>query len=190
MEGVVVGHRALVAYERPGGRYTVRYSHWGARGYRLLESVTAATPLGRTDPDSDDGPPVRPEPLGVAADLGDVASGFVDPLLHEAVFVASDDFCTRAFEPLAFWGDGPTTVHGGALTELRRDRAPDADAAELRAWRRGAAAMLASDGEIRQSLDRGEYHDRLMDALRDEADDRELYAIPPDEARDDDSGSD
>lgn len=182
-----MGHRALVAYERPGGQYTVRYSHWGARGYRLLESVTAATPLGRSDPDGDDGPPVRAEPLGVATALGDVAASFVDPLLHEAVFVVNDAFCTRAFEPLAFWGTTPTTVHGGALVELRRDRAPDADARELRAWRRGATAMLATTSENGASTGARGHHDRLLDALRGETDDRELYAIPPEAARNDEN---
>ena len=184
-----MGHRALVAYERPGDGYTVRYSHWGARGYRLLESVTASTPLGGRNgdggdesdaSDGNDEPTVRPEPLGVAIDLDDVARSFVDPLLHEGVFVVSDAFCTRAFEPLAFWGDSSTTVHGGALVELRRDRDPCADARELRAWRRGATAMLAVDGVAGMDESPRERHERLVEALRAEPNDRALYPIPPD----------
>lgn len=179
-----MGHRAVVAYERPGGGYAVRYSQWGARGYRLLDAITASTPLGGGD--ADDDPAVRPEPLGTAADLAAVAASFVDPLLHEAVFVVSSGFDVRAFEPLAFWGRVPTAAFGGAVVELRLGREPTAEARELRAWRRGATALAdwppaATEDDPRRVPTEAStaVHDRLYDALAEEAGERECHPVPP-----------
>jgi hypothetical protein len=96
-----VGHRALVAYERPTGGYTIRRSQWGAFGYRLLDSITATSPLGAR-PRDDEHPLVQPGPIGVARDLADVAARFVDPVVHEAAFAVTTTFDVTAFEPLAF----------------------------------------------------------------------------------------
>ena len=41
--------RALVAYERPDGRYVLHYAHWGASD-GLAERLTPATPFGGADP--------------------------------------------------------------------------------------------------------------------------------------------
>lgn len=182
-----MGHRAVVAYERPGGGYTVRYSQWGARGYRLVESVTASTPLAG----GGGKPSVRPEPLGTAPDLPTMMRSFVDPLLHEAVYVVSGEFDVRAYEPLSFWGTTLTAAFGGAAVELRRDRDPVADARELRAWCRGAAALAtwpqaAVDDDL-QSVSDGEaagIHDRLFDALESAWADRDCRPIPPAAERD------
>jgi len=179
-----VGHRAVVAYERPGGGYTVRYSQWGAKAYRLLDAIAASTPLGGGSGD-DDAPAVRPEPLGTAADVPAVAESYVDPLLHEALFVVSGAFDVRAFEPVAFWHGTPTAVHGGAVVELRRDRDPTVEARELRAWRRGATALAdwpastADDGRSGPPGEAAAVHGRLFDALAEEAGDRECHPIPP-----------
>jgi len=171
-----VGHRALVAYERPTGGFTVRYSQWGAHGYRLLDAVTASTPLGGRRRGGD-APRVRPGPLGVADDLGALAATYVDPLAHEAAFVVTPSFCVRAFEPLAFWLDEPTVEYGGALVALRRDRDPGRDASELRAWRRGATATRSRVGDDDSP---GRVHEDLLDALDAAFDDRTVVAIPPD----------
>jgi hypothetical protein len=174
-----VGHRALVAYERPTAGYTVRYSQWGACGYRLLEAISGSTPLGGVR--ADDGPSrVRPGPLGVAADLGALAAEYVDPLAHEAVFVVDDDYCVRAFEPLAFWSDEPTTAYGGALVELRGGRDPSVDARELRAWCRGATAMSLPSGDgSADAAERERTHRRLCDALVAAFEGRRVERIPP-----------
>ncbi|NHN43126.1 hypothetical protein G9C85_16025 [Halorubellus sp. JP-L1] len=170
-----MGHRALVAYERPTGGYTVRYSQWGAHGYRLLDAVTESTPLGGRGRGGD-APRVRPGPLGVADDLADLAATYVDPLAHEAAFVVTPSFCVRAFESLAFWLDDPTVEYGGALVPLRRDRDPEHDASELRAWRRGATAAHArAVGDAPRRV-----HEDLLDALDAEVADRTVVAIPPD----------
>ncbi len=47
--GVPVSDRALVAYERPDGRYVLHYAHWGASD-GLVERLTPATPFGGADP--------------------------------------------------------------------------------------------------------------------------------------------
>ncbi|WP_323676251.1 DUF6735 family protein [Halorubellus sp. PRR65] len=174
-----MGHRALVAYERPAGGFTVRYSQWGAYGYRLLEAITESTPLGGSR--GDDGPSrVRPGPVGVADDLAAVAADYVDPIAHEAAFVVSDAYCVRAFEPLAFWGDAPTSAYGGALVSLRRERDPTVDARELRAWRRGATASgLPTDDAAVDAAERERTHRRLYDALEADVDGRRLEPIPP-----------
>jgi hypothetical protein len=176
-----VGHRALVAYERPTGGYTVRYSQWGAHGYRLLDAITASTPLGGCRGDEDAPPSVRPEPVAVVADLAEFAATAVDPLVHEAAFVVDDDFDVRAFEPLAFWHDEPTKAFGGALAGLRRDRDPDADARELRAWRRGAAATGLPEDPVGSLPDAAceRTHRRLFDALDADSSERPLERIPP-----------
>lgn len=176
-----MGHRALVAYERPTGGYTVRYSQWGAHGYRLLDAITASTPLGGRPGDEDAVPRVRAEPVDVVADLAEFAASAVDPLAHEAAFVVDDGFGVRAFEPLAFWHDEPTVAFGGALAALRRDRDPTADARELRAWRRGAAAT-GLPNEVLGTLSASECeraHRRLFDALDADGRGRPLERIPP-----------
>lgn len=176
-----MGHRALVAYERPTGGYTVRYSQWGAHGYRLLDAITASTPLGGRRGGEDAPPSVRPEPVGVVPDLAEFAASSVDPLAHEAAFVVDDGFGVRAFEPIAFWHDEPTVAFGGALAALRRDRDPNADARELRAWRRGAVATgLPEDAvETLPAVERERAHRRLFDALEADVGERRLERIPP-----------
>ena len=47
-----MGHRALVAYERTDGQYTLHYSHWGASNLKLKHLISAETPFGGDDTDS------------------------------------------------------------------------------------------------------------------------------------------
>ena len=47
-----MGHRALVAYERTNGQYTLHYSHWGAANLKLKHRITAETPFGGEGTDS------------------------------------------------------------------------------------------------------------------------------------------
>jgi hypothetical protein len=176
-----VGHRALVAYERPTGGYTVRYSQWGAHGYRLLDTITASTPLGGRRGDGDAAPCVRAEPIEVVADLEAFAATSVDPLTHEAAFVVTEGFDVRAYEPLAFWHADPTVAFGGALVALRRGRGPSSDARELHAWRRGATATGLPDDPVETlgTDERERTHQRLFDALDADVVKRQLERIPP-----------
>lgn len=41
-----MGHRALVAYERPDELYNFHYSHWGGLNLQLNYDVTHETPFG------------------------------------------------------------------------------------------------------------------------------------------------
>jgi len=47
-----MGHRALVAYERTDGQYTLHYTHWGAADLKMKYRITAETPFGGDDTDS------------------------------------------------------------------------------------------------------------------------------------------
>lgn len=47
-----MGHRALIASERPDGLYNCHYAHWGALHLRLKHEITPRTPFGGTDVDS------------------------------------------------------------------------------------------------------------------------------------------
>ncbi len=47
-----MGHRALVAYERTDGLYTLHYSHWGGADLKLKHRITAETPFGGENTDS------------------------------------------------------------------------------------------------------------------------------------------
>jgi hypothetical protein len=174
-----MGHRAIVAYERPRRRspgridtgtsdgdgrlpeYTVRYSHWGAHDYRILEAVSARTPFGR-NPNTAEGmenrtgpgpgsptsttPLVDRKPLGTATGLGDLARGFVDPVTYEAVFVVSTTYEIDVLHPLAFDGSGETPSMAGALVDLARDRDTRQVAREIAAWNDGWTATNTRSG--------------------------------------------
>jgi len=47
-----MGHRALVAYERTDGQYTLHYSQWGAANLKLKHRISAESPFGGDDTDS------------------------------------------------------------------------------------------------------------------------------------------
>ncbi|AKH97349.1 hypothetical protein HLASF_0856 [Halanaeroarchaeum sulfurireducens] len=47
-----MGHRALVAYERTDGQYTLHYSHWGAANLKLKHRISAESPFGGEDTDT------------------------------------------------------------------------------------------------------------------------------------------
>ncbi len=45
-----MGYRAVVAYKRTNGQYTLHYFHWGAAN--LKHRITAETPFGGDNIDS------------------------------------------------------------------------------------------------------------------------------------------
>ncbi len=47
-----MGYRALVAYERTDGQYTLHYSHWGAANLNLKHRISAESPFGGESTDS------------------------------------------------------------------------------------------------------------------------------------------
>ena len=124
-----MGHRALVAYERTDGQYTLHYSHWGAANLKLKHRITAETPFGSEDTDSkwakqllseladgleadavdgyladEDRPStvVEPKPRATGLTLDEIVADHLDYLHHEAFFVVSTTFEVTVYRTLWF----------------------------------------------------------------------------------------
>ena len=124
-----MGHRALVAYERTDGTYTLHYSHWGAANLKLKHRITAATPFGGEDTDSKwakqllaeladglkadavdgylagkDRPStvVEPKPRATGLTVDEIVADHLDYLHQEAFFVVSSTFEVTAYRTLWF----------------------------------------------------------------------------------------
>lgn len=121
-----MGHRALVAYERPDGTYNIHYSHWGGCNLRLKHDITDAMPFGGSESDhpwttavfthlqtatttdlpevTDSTQPslsVDPEPLSVRVPFEETISEHVDYQTHEAFYVVPTTFEVTAYR--TFW---------------------------------------------------------------------------------------
>ncbi len=123
-----MGHRALIAYERPDGLYNCHYSHWGGLHLRLKHEITPKTPFGgtddsewaqtlfrqliedTTDPDYDGScggempltTTVDPVPRARALTLEEIITEQLDFLHHEAFYVVDTDFEVTAYRTLWF----------------------------------------------------------------------------------------
>ncbi|MCU4802417.1 hypothetical protein OB920_18810 [Halobacteria archaeon HArc-gm2] len=122
-----MAHRALVAYERPDGRYNLHYSHEGAYELRLATDITAETPFGGTVPSTDqrnrlelmlevqpDGAaisvdsgryratPVEMEPKAIALTLETICAERLYYLTHEAFYVVDREFNITAYRTVSF----------------------------------------------------------------------------------------
>ncbi|MFU1782966.1 DUF6735 family protein [Haloarcula japonica] len=122
-----MGHRALVAYERTDGQYTLHYSHWGAANLKLKHRISAESPFGGDDTDSTwaqqlfaeladglevdavdgyltrkDRPStvVDPKPRETGLTLNEIIAAHLDYLHHEAFFVVSTKFEVTAYRTL------------------------------------------------------------------------------------------
>lgn len=151
-----MGHRALVAYERPDGRFDLHYSHWGAARFALADAITARTPYGGADEGAggadpaDPDPAVDPEPIATGLAFDAVAAERVDFQLHEACYRVDPAFGVTAFLPLWFGlaydaeaVQRSATVGNGALVALRPGEEA-ADARYLRGWLRGMKAAVGT----------------------------------------------
>ena len=118
-----MGHRALIAYERPDRTYNLHYTHWGALNLRLKRDITERTPFGSDDPDETlpsihrqlrqtttaadvdrllngrDLPStqVEIEPRAIGVTLEEVITDHLDYLHHEACYVVNRDFQVTAY---------------------------------------------------------------------------------------------
>jgi hypothetical protein len=170
-----MGHRALVAYERPDGRYSVHYSHWGGYRAELAAQITPETPFGseNMEPDyltallqaldaaTDDAEitgvvteaqpdtPVRPRPSGVANSLADFAEKYVDYLMHECVYVVDADFTVTAYDTPQLHTAGPETIGMGALVECTPETWGDATGRAYE-WRIEKAGFDPADNPERR----------------------------------------
>ena len=124
-----MGHRALVAYERTDGQYTLHYSHWGAANLKLKHRISAESPFGGEDTDSTwakqlfteladgleadavDGyladtdrrsTVVEPMPRATELTFDEIVTDHLDYLHHEAFFVVSTMFEVTAYRTLWF----------------------------------------------------------------------------------------
>lgn len=108
-----MGHRALVAYEQPDGRYQVHYSHWGAADLRLYSLLRRGAEPGEAGIDAEiwiDGVTLR-----------ELAHDHLDYLTYEALYVVSLAGEVRAFETFSWERCAPDDVdvsrQDGALYE-------------------------------------------------------------------------
>ncbi|QLH84930.1 DUF6735 family protein [Halosimplex pelagicum] len=118
-----MGHRALIAYERPDSTYNCHYSHWGAMHLRLKNDIAKETPFGRerpderlqslfeelceaeTDSDLDallngveyPNQPVDVDPWDIGCTLESIIADRLDFLHHEAFYVVDSDFQVTAY---------------------------------------------------------------------------------------------
>jgi len=122
-----MGHRALIAYERPDETYNLHYSHWGGLNLRLRYGITERTPFGEREPettwtkrvyehlqtatdgdlpDLDEERPwtdVDPEPLEVGISLEEILTSHLNYATHEAFYVVPSSFAVEAYR--TFWLD-------------------------------------------------------------------------------------
>jgi len=121
-----MGHRALIAYQRPDGQYNLHYSHWGALNLRLKHELTEDSPFGgetkhdglrayfrdllvsNVDLDrteyAEDHPStkVEPDPLAIGIEFETILQDHLDYLHHEAFYVVDLNFQVTAYRTLWF----------------------------------------------------------------------------------------
>jgi len=145
-----MGHRALVAYERTDGQYTLHYSQWGAANLKLKHRISAESPFGGDDTDSkwakqllaeladgleadavdgyladEDRPStvVEPKPRATGLTLDEIVADHLDYLHHEAFFVVSTTFEVTAYRTLWFGLQYESeTVKQGRRSGMARSR--------------------------------------------------------------------
>jgi hypothetical protein len=123
-----MGHRALVARERGDGRHDLFRSQWGGADLSLAHELDhGGWPPPRADRD--------PVATGVA--WTDLLGDHLDPLLHEALYVARRQAPTAAYRPL--WLGADPADPSGLLAAV--DRADPCDDARVLAWFAGARAV-------------------------------------------------
>jgi hypothetical protein len=142
-----VSSRALVAYERPDGRYDTHE----ARGERLGSRITTRTPFGGR------GRPVDPVPTERGLDRTALPTRVAFGR-DEALVLVALDYDTRTFVALPF-GVPDAAGGGGVLVEV----SGPSDEAWLRGWVGGFRAALA------EATARGLDPDAASDLCRAEA---------------------
>lgn len=167
-----MAHRALVAYERPGGRYDVHTSRWGGLDCRLADRISPADPYA--------GETVDPVPRNVARPFPDVLT-MVDPIRNEALYRVSSAYVVDTYLPLWF---GLGHYLGESVLDAEpRDRRPDglivavdssADAEAFREWFRAAKDTVA-EAVLGGYLSRADAQAVLADAVRQRSADREIF---------------
>ncbi|WP_436926205.1 DUF6735 family protein [Halosimplex amylolyticum] len=118
-----MGHRALIAYERPDSTYNLHYTHWGGMHLRLKREISRETPFGDDKSneasqsiceqlleaatetaiqealDGRESPslPVDIDPWATRLTLDEILTDYLDCLHHEAFYVVDRDFGVTAY---------------------------------------------------------------------------------------------
>ncbi|WP_458206078.1 DUF6735 family protein [Haladaptatus sp. NG-SE-30] len=150
-----MGHRALVAYERPDGRFDRHYAHWGATSIALRHRITPKTPFAGGIDDRWT-PAVEPTPRATGLSFEEAAT--FDYQQFEAFYFVSLAWVVTAYLPLWFGSaiDGDAVI--GVDTDIDVDTGTDVDvdtdagvlvsvyddrdAAHVRRWFRATRAVV------------------------------------------------
>lgn len=128
-----MGHRALVAYQRPDRLYDVRYSHWGGEDLSLAAEISAATPLADGAVDAD--------LLADSVARERILTAYLDPCIHEALYLVTPaaDYAVDAYRVCWLeWGDGRDAGRG-AIIAVDPDETADR---RVRTWFRATKTAL------------------------------------------------
>ena len=134
-----MGHRALVAYERPDRLYDLRYSHWGGEDLSLVDAITAETPLA-------DGA-VDTSVLADSITRDRILAEHLDPCVHEALFLVApaEDYAVDPYLVCWLeWGDGRDAGRG-ALVAVDPE---EGDERRVRTWFRATKTTLGDVVEM------------------------------------------
>ncbi|WP_233274772.1 DUF6735 family protein [Haladaptatus cibarius] len=132
-----MGHRALVAYERPDGRYDRHYAHWGATSLALRHKITAETPFAEeSKSETQWKPAIEPTPQATVLSCKETAN--FDYQQIEALYVVSLAWVVTTYIPLWFGPTERTDPTVGALVAVRDDH----DAVHVREWFRATRAVV------------------------------------------------
>lgn len=135
-EGDTVGHRALVAYQRPDHLYDLRYTHWGGEDLSLAHTLTSDTPLARGAVDSD----LLADSVSLERVLGD----YLDPCGYEALYLVTEGFEVRTYRVLWLeWGDGREEGRG-AIVRVE----PGTHDLTVRTWFRATKTVMGDVVEM------------------------------------------
>ncbi|WP_435152131.1 DUF6735 family protein [Haladaptatus sp. DFWS20] len=128
-------HRALVAYERPDGRYDRHYAHWGATSLSLRHKITPETPFAGGI-ENRWTPAIEPLPQATALPFEDTAT--FDYQQIEAFYVVSLAWVVTVYLPLWFGTTVEADPTVGALVAVSEDQ----DANHVRQWFQATRAVV------------------------------------------------
>jgi hypothetical protein len=131
LPGDAMGHRALVAYERPDGRYDVHYSHWGGENLSLGARISRETPLAVGA--------VEASPLAGPMPFERLLECVVDPCIYEALYVVDLAFETVTTHVCWLgWNEEPDERRGALVVSDST-----VDDREFSTWLRATKTVLA-----------------------------------------------